>query len=178
MYNGEGIKYNGGNMKERVEYWIEKYKYYVGGVLLVLILLGGGILLWRDNIYKPGLESRIENQELRIEELEARIEELASKSVDQVSDNQKSETTNTDQGQVAGTSTNSSSSSAKVSGKININTATASQLDSLPGIGPVYAQRIVDYRVANGSFTSPEQIQNIKGIGPKTYEKFKDMITI
>ena len=169
-------------MKERAEDWVEKYKYYVGGVLLILILSVGAILLWRDNIYKPGLESRIRNQELRIEELEAKLEELDSKTAGQNTVSQDTAGQNTasadDQGQVAGANTGSSSSSSKITGKININTATAAQLDSLPGIGPVYAQRIVDYRVANGPFTSPEQIQNIKGIGPKTYEKFKDMITI
>jgi competence protein ComEA len=165
-------------VKEKIEEWIERYKYYVGAVLLLLILVGGGILLWRDNIYKPGLESRIMNQELRIEELTKELEDIKNASVATTSEALAPVASDDTAGEVAGTSTNSSSSSAKVTGKINLNTATASQLDSLPGIGPVYAQRIVDYRIANGPFISPEQVQNIKGIGPKTYEKFKDMITI
>jgi comEA protein len=168
-------------MWEKIEDWVERYKYYVGGALLVLILVGGGILLWRDNIYKPGLESRIMNQELRIEELTKELEDIKNASVATTSEAPAPVASDDTAGEVAGTSTGASSSSAsssKVTGKININIATASQLDSLPGIGPVYAQRIVDYRVANGPFTSPEQVQNIKGIGPKTYEKFKDMITI
>lgn len=63
-----------------------------------------------------------------------------------------------------------------VGGKVNLNTATIEQLDTLPGIGPTLAQRIVDYREANGPFAAPEDITNVKGIGPVTYEKLKDLI--
>jgi competence protein ComEA len=81
---------------------------------------------------------------------------------------------------VASTSTgqNQSTTSSQPTGKININSATAAQLDSLPGIGPTYAQRIIDYRNQHGNFTSTSQIQNVKGIGPKTYAKFQALITI
>lgn len=63
-------------------------------------------------------------------------------------------------------------------GKININTASLSELDSLPGIGPVYAQRIIDYQMGNGSFSSIEEITKVKGIGQDTFEKIKDKITV
>ena len=63
-------------------------------------------------------------------------------------------------------------------GKVNLNTATLAQLDTLPGIGPAYAQRIIDYRTASGPFASIDQLQNVKGIGPKTFDKLKDLITI
>lgn len=63
-------------------------------------------------------------------------------------------------------------------GKINLNTASVDQLDLLPGIGPAYAQRIIDYRDANGPFKAASEIQNIAGIGPKTFEKIKDLITV
>ena len=80
---------------------------------------------------------------------------------------------------VAGASTaSSSSSSAQNIGKVNINSANLSQLDSLPGIGPAYAQRIIDYRTSNGGFKTIDEIKNIKGIGDKTFEKFKDLISI
>lgn len=65
----------------------------------------------------------------------------------------------------------------EISSQININTATLEQLDSLPGIGPVYAQRIIDYRQKK-SFSSLEEIMEIQGIGEKTFAKFKDLITI
>ncbi|MGD9568508.1 MAG: helix-hairpin-helix domain-containing protein [Sedimentibacter sp.] len=60
---------------------------------------------------------------------------------------------------------------------ININTASINDLMSLPGIGEVYAERIIDYR-NNKSFGSVEEIKNIEGIGDKTFEKIKDLITI
>lgn len=64
------------------------------------------------------------------------------------------------------------------SGKVNINTASAAELDTLPGIGPAYAERIISYREEHGSFSSIEELQEVSGIGPKTFEKLKDMVSI
>lgn len=61
---------------------------------------------------------------------------------------------------------------------ININTADATLLDTLPGIGPTYATRIVDYRTAHGPFAQVSDIQNVSGIGPSTYANLKDLITV
>jgi len=69
-------------------------------------------------------------------------------------------------------------SSSQEGGKVNINTATAEELDALPGIGPSIAQRIIDYRTTNGPFRSIEEIKNVKGIGDITFEKLKDKITV
>lgn len=63
-------------------------------------------------------------------------------------------------------------------GRVNINTASTSELDALPGVGPTTAQAIVDYRLQNGSFQFIEDIQKVPGIGPATYERIKDYITI
>lgn len=62
--------------------------------------------------------------------------------------------------------------------KVNINAATADQLTALPGIGPSYAQRIVEYREKNGPFKKVEDLLNVTGIGEKTFEKIKDRITV
>jgi competence protein ComEA len=62
-------------------------------------------------------------------------------------------------------------------GKININTAVLAELDSLPGIGPVMAERIVEYRQTHGPFVQPEDITNVPGIGPATFEEIRDLIT-
>ncbi len=63
-------------------------------------------------------------------------------------------------------------------GRVNINTATLSELDALPGIGPTAAQAIVDYRLQNGAFQFIQDIQNVPGIGPATYDRIKDYITV
>ena len=62
--------------------------------------------------------------------------------------------------------------------KININSASVSELCSLPGIGESLAQRIIDYRNTNGFFSTTEEIKNVSGIGDALYNKIKDYITI
>lgn len=63
-------------------------------------------------------------------------------------------------------------------GKININTAGVSELDKLPGIGPALAERIIQCRNENGPFSKPEDLQEVSGIGTKTYEKMASMLTV
>ena len=70
-----------------------------------------------------------------------------------------------------GVSTNSISD-----GKININTAGSEELQNLDGVGPVTAEKIIEYRESNGMFKTIEDIKNVSGIGDKTFEKFKDDI--
>ena len=61
---------------------------------------------------------------------------------------------------------------------VNINTATKDELDSLPGIGAVTAQAIIDYRTNIGVFKKIEDIMNVSGIGESSFEKIKDYITV
>ncbi|MFN8413134.1 MAG: ComEA family DNA-binding protein [Anaerolineales bacterium] len=61
---------------------------------------------------------------------------------------------------------------------ININTASAEELDTLPGIGPTTAQKIIDYRTTNGPFSTIEEIMDVSGIGPSTFDEIKDLITV
>jgi competence protein ComEA len=62
--------------------------------------------------------------------------------------------------------------------KININTASAEQLETLPGIGPAKAQDIVKYREENGNFATTEGLKNVSGIGDKIFERISDKITV
>lgn len=62
--------------------------------------------------------------------------------------------------------------------KININTADENQLQTLTGIGPAKAQKIIEYREANGGFKSIEEIMNVSGIGEKTFENIKENICV
>jgi competence protein ComEA len=61
---------------------------------------------------------------------------------------------------------------------ININIASQAELESLPSIGPTTAQKIVQYREQNGPFLKTEDIINVSGIGPGTYERIKNLITV
>ena len=62
--------------------------------------------------------------------------------------------------------------------KVNINTATQTQLETLPGIGPSTAMKILDYRKEKGKFTKIEEIKEVGGIGEAKFNKIKDLITI
>lgn len=66
----------------------------------------------------------------------------------------------------------------EVGGPVNINTADAATLDSLPGIGEVLSQRIVDHRDQHGPFASVDDLINVKGIGPATLEELRPLVTI
>ena len=63
-------------------------------------------------------------------------------------------------------------------GLVNVNTASATELEVLPGIGEVIAQRIVDYRTANGPFTSVDQLLDVSGIGDSILESIRELVTV
>lgn len=62
--------------------------------------------------------------------------------------------------------------------RLDLNTATAAELQELPGIGEVIAQRIIDYRDLCGRFLDPEQLMEVDGIGEAKYEKLRDLVTV
>jgi competence protein ComEA len=68
------------------------------------------------------------------------------------------------------------SSPAGASGPVSLSTATAEQLDALPGIGPVTAQKIVDYRTAHGAFQSVDELDAISGIGPAKLDQLRGLV--
>ncbi|MCX6811918.1 MAG: helix-hairpin-helix domain-containing protein [Candidatus Berkelbacteria bacterium] len=183
--------------------FIYKKRTLIGGLLILIILIGVGIILYSVNKNKEGIKTTSNETEITID-IEGAVKnpgvyklkngsiiqdainvaggfnetadnELASKDINRaeiLKNNQKIlipfKTQIQATPQTAGETT---------SIKININTASLEQLDSLPGIGPVYAQRIFDYRKKK-PFSSIEEIMEIQGIGEKTFEKMKDQITI
>jgi comEA protein len=162
---------------EKIEKLIEKYKVIISLCLLILIVFTTGYLFWYENSLKPSLEEKINLLEKRISLLEN--SQIAAKSsevnVDEIVAANNSSSASS---QPSSTAASAQSSSARVAGLVNINTANASELDALSGIGPVYAQRIIDYRNQNNGFKSKDEVLKVKGIGPSTYNKFKDKISI
>ena len=71
-----------------------------------------------------------------------------------------------------------SASGTQSSNLISLNTSSASQLEDLPGVGPALAGRIVDWREANGSYKTKEDLLNVAGIGDKLFASIKDLVTL
>ncbi|WP_229118941.1 ComEA family DNA-binding protein [Enemella evansiae] len=67
---------------------------------------------------------------------------------------------------------------AGAGGKVNLNTATEAQLDALPGVGPVTAQKILAWRTQNGRFSRIEELQEVPGIGPKSFADIAPLVTV
>ena len=72
----------------------------------------------------------------------------------------------------------SAAASASASAPVNLNTATAAQLETLPGIGKATAERILEYRQKNGSFKKVEDLMNVRGVGEKSFLKLKPLVTV
>jgi competence protein ComEA len=73
---------------------------------------------------------------------------------------------------------NSRTTQSKAPVMVNLNTATAEELEQLPGVGAKTAARIVDYRQKKGPFKKPEELMNVQGIGEKSFLKLKSQITV
>jgi comEA protein len=79
---------------------------------------------------------------------------------------------------VAAQKTQTGAAKADTTAIVNLNTASVDQLDTLPGIGPKVAARIVEYRQKNGPFKKIEDVMNVKGIGEKNFLKIKDRLSV
>jgi competence protein ComEA len=79
-------------------------------------------------------------------------------------------------GQVAGASAGPSPSATATAGPVSLSAATLEQLDTLPGVGPVTAQKIIDYRAAHGAFGSVDELDAVPGIGAARIEQLRDLV--
>jgi len=156
---------------------VDKYKYTLLAVAALVVLVGSFVLFYQIQKQQTSNSSSTSNEDLtrQIADLNTKIDNL-NKQIEDAKNQPptvetKSYSTSSSSGSVAG-------ASSERSGKVNINTASSAQLDTLSGIGPAYAQRIIEYRNANGGFKSIDEMKNVKGIGDKTFDKFKDSITI
>ncbi|WP_089015972.1 ComEA family DNA-binding protein [Micromonospora inositola] len=78
----------------------------------------------------------------------------------------------------AGGAAGPAAAGAAPGGPVNLNTATLAQLDALPGVGPVLAQRILDHREQHGGYRSVADLRQVEGIGDARYEQLKDLVTV
>lgn len=171
-------------MKNKYNNFITSY-YQPIVIGMVILIFAGGIYILRPLNKQTNFSEVIDQQNERIVNLEKTITQLTDR-INELTDQNNKIAEDINNGKIAGVSTSktvtttaqATTAQSTPQGKININTAGLSELDGLSGIGPTYAQRIIDYRNSNGGFKSIEEIKNIKGIGDKTFEKFKDKITI
>ena len=78
---------------------------------------------------------------------------------------------------VCGCSSVAATAAAGLGAKPSLSSATAEQLDELPGVGPVTAQKILDYRAEHGPFGSIDELDAVPGIGPARIEQLRDLVT-
>lgn len=113
--------------------------------LLVALLIGSGITLYKRSHPQFAPELVVEKNDLAADSGRQKVDQLSEKPARK---------------------------------KINLNHATALELELIPGIGPKLSQRIVDYRKTNGEFQKLEDLIKVPGIGPKNFEQIKDYLTI
>lgn len=145
-------------MFENFDEIISKYRYIIGGFLVFVILIGLGMLIFSNYLEKEAANTQKAVAGLKTENEKLR-QELSVKATQTV---------------VASSATTGENQTSK----ININTATATELDKLPGVGPVRAADIISYREKNNGFKTIEDLKNIKGIGDVSFEKIKDLVTV
>lgn len=170
-------------MKRRLFFFLEKLeikrseRIAVSVLMIILVLLSGIRLIQKpstnydekqyqemEQVFKEKSKKIQEERDLILARYEPNRQVPVSSSVMEEQDVAVSEADTTDQDQPVEL--------------VNINMATREQLQVLPGIGPAYAGRIVEWRKENGSFTAKDQLIEIKGIGEKRLEKIKPLITL
>ena len=171
--------------------WLERYRAFVIVLLIALILIGGAVLLYRQTsspssaeiiIFPPSPEIcvYVEGEVVNPGTYTLETGDHVAEAVEAAG----GFTVDADQGSVNLAATLRDGEQihiyklGDIPQKININTAEAWLLESLPGIGETLAQRIINYRTTNGGFQQNEDLQKVDGIGPAVFDKVKDKIAV
>lgn len=174
-------------MKRRIFFLLEKLEIKRSeriaiSVLLILLIILSGVLTFiepdanysqeayaeLEKIFKEKSEQIEQEEELIMARYQPTRDESVSMSVSSEEKSQLNLPDTTEQ-------TEEKNESNEI---ININTATNERLQELPGVGPTYAERIINWREENGPFTSKDQLMEIKGIGDKRLARIKPLITL
>jgi len=132
----------------------EKQRFSVSEKVLVGVIVALSVILVIQRVSANSFMSRLKDVEIKTSETETASETETTETI---------------------TETETKNEDTKL---ININTASASELCELQGIGEKKAQAIIDYRNENGGFVTIEEIMNVSGIGEKTFQNIKDKITV
>lgn len=162
----------------RLVEWVERYRIIIGAGLVLAILAGAitlSVLSAKPKVVeKPTVDAAAEEE---ITQLRAQ-NDLLRKQIEEINQARVAGATTKAPSAKSSTSAKATADKQTVSRLININTADQKTLESLPKIGPVTAQKIIDYRNTNGSFKTIAEIKNVKGIGDKTFEQIRDKIIV
>ncbi len=170
---------NFNDLKRKAFFWLEKLQISrserIGIVLLlavIVVLLVMNVFLQRSfNYSQEKYDAIVETFDERSAELLQEKKELQEKYTPSI------EVSEPEEASTKSESPKNEESSTPI-GKININTATSAQLQTLDGIGPAYAKRIIEYREINGGFDSIDELVNVKGIGKIRLENIRPFITL
>lgn len=173
-------------MKRRIFFWLERLKISpaerktISGLLILLVILGGLNMALTPSVpFGDGDYLELEKQfKKRTAMLQAEEEELMKQYFPKEKEQVSIAMTDTVEADTLGEDLTKKHEQGTQKEQININSASKEVLKTLPGIGPAYAQRIIDYRNNNDGFESIQELKKIKGIAQKRLDKLKPFIKL
>ena len=151
------------------------YELETGSVVNDLIKASGGLMSNADTS-NLNLSKKLANEMVIIVYTKDEVKEM--KQSDKLGDANITDELNENSSIIGGSETSKKTTTSKTSGKVNLNTASKEELETLNGIGSSKAESIIQYRSTCGAFRTIEDIKNISGIGDALYAKIKDYITV